>query len=476
MRTRSALALLALLGLLPSPGDVFLTVHTLASGISCKAVLGACCDHSSATHHVPRPTAALALSALGGALACLAARAQAFRQRRAGRAVRAAQISSHRYRLDSRGITELPKFQHVPKEVAEAIRMFAEKFKDSPVVTWITGKRVQVYLLGDKSAAFHKYAEGHRHGSILFNFLDELKANLAEVADANDGEPSSDIMALVGAEEMQVPHTDLLPGQVQVIMALTPTRPTLVYDAQAQRPSKAELAKRVEVRAKDFEDDGFLPLFYKSYPLLLPVSDIYENMVHSYSGNFDAGDAVQIKDGIVHAGPECSQQPSDDPRIVIFMTYRTQSESHYDYTFQAKIWDWAAHPVVPPMVAYKRLLEVRSYAVKHGLTIEPWTYYPPQSSEACKMLCTTQGLDEDTVDLLVADWREVLYDGRLQVVHIDQNKAELISSEAEHDEDEDEDFLEDLDDDIETLSSSDSDEEREDSLEDLLSDDLFKPS
>lgn len=205
------------------------------------------------------------------------------------------------------------------------------------------------------------------------------------------------------------------------------------------------------------------------------MSDIYDNMVHSYSGDFDAGDAVQIKDGIVHAGPECSDHSSSDPRIVVFMTYRTQCESHYDYTFQAKIWDWAAHPIVPPMVAYKRLLEVRSYAVKHGLAIEPWTYYPPQSSEACQMLCTTPGLDEDTVDLLVADWREGFYDGRLQVVHGDQDKTELMSSEAVYAEDEDEDFLDDLDDDMETLSSSDSDEEREDSLEDLLSEDCFKP-
>ena len=97
------------------------------------------------------------------------------------------------------------------------------------------------------------HGRGHELADLLLGFLDELKSKLQAVAEAlhsrccldegqlgwgqaNGGEPSEDIAALVGAEEMQavclsrclplslvltaarrsqVPHTDLLPGQVQ---------------------------------------------------------------------------------------------------------------------------------------------------------------------------------------------------------------------------------------------------------------------
>ena len=43
----------------------------------------------------------------------------------------------------------------------------------------------------------------------------------------------------------------------------------------------------------------------------------------------------------------------------------------------------------------------------------------PQGLEACKMLCTTPGLDEMTVELLVEEWREILYDARFGGVTVD---------------------------------------------------------
>ena len=52
------------------------------------------------------------------------------------------------------------------------------------------------------------------------------------------------------------------------------------------------------------------------------MKHVYEHMVEAYSGNFTAGDAVQIKDGIVHAGPGCVDEPGKT-RVVVFMTYRT---------------------------------------------------------------------------------------------------------------------------------------------------------
>ena len=62
----------------------------------------------------------------------------------------------------------------------------------------------------------------------------------------------------------------------------------------------------------------------RGFPLVLPVKHVYDHMVESYSGEFSAGDAVQIKDGIVHAGPGCTDEPGK-PRVVIFMTYRSRA-------------------------------------------------------------------------------------------------------------------------------------------------------
>eukprot|EP00439_Symbiodinium_sp_Y106_P082516 s989_g21.t4 len=320
-------------------------------------------------------------------------------------------------------LSSLPGFMNVSDEIVQAICDFADQHRTDQVVTWITGKRVQVYLLGVKSEPFREYARSHELADLLLGFLDELKSKLQAVAEANGGEPSEDIAALVGAEEMQVPHTDLLPGQVQVILALTPTTSTLVYDPSQDRPSREEIASQMGVSAKHLEDEGLFGLVYKSFPLVLPVKHVYEHMVEAYSGNFAAGDAVQIKDGIVHAGPGCSGQPGTT-RVVVFMTYRTTRAEHYELTFQAKLWDWASHPAVPPMVAYKRLREVFTYGQEKGMDIKPWTFYPPESSEACQMLCTTGGLDESMVDLLVSEWRDMLYDENVQIVDREQEKAE----------------------------------------------------
>ncbi|CAJ1416055.1 unnamed protein product [Effrenium voratum] len=325
---------------------------------------------------------------------------------------------------DGEVMQDLPGFVSVPPEVLPAIRSFAEQHRSDRVVTWITGKRVQVYLTGVKSEAFLDYVASHQHREVLERFLSQLRGALEQVATANGGEASEDMCALVGAEEMQVPHTDLLPGQVQVILALMPTRPTLVYDPQLPRPSREEIAKMMGVNARELLEEGTFGLVYNSFPLVLPVDHVYQRMVPAYTSNFAAGDAVQIKDGIVHAGPG-PDEPEGDPRVVIFMTYRTTRPEHYELTFQAKLWDWASHPAIDPQIAYQRLQEVYNFGKENNMDIQPWTYYPPESLEACKMLCTMPGLDETTVELLVEEWREMLYDDNLQIVDQDQDKGEL---------------------------------------------------
>merc|ERR1712014_360109 len=89
---------------------------------------------------------------------------------------------------------------------------------------------------------------------------------------------------------------------------------------------------------------------------------------------FNAGDAVQIADGIVHAGPRCEWR-SGLPRIVVFSTYTTLPIPKYNPEYQYKVWDWASFKEVPAVVAYRRLLEVHLFASMNKLSVEPWTFY-----------------------------------------------------------------------------------------------------
>lgn len=79
-----------------------------------------------------------------------------------------------------------------------------------------------------------------RHAALILDFLTSLRGRLEDLAACNGGVASEDVAALVGASEMQVPHTDLLPGQVQVILALSETKSTLVYDPNQPIPSRKE--------------------------------------------------------------------------------------------------------------------------------------------------------------------------------------------------------------------------------------------
>ena len=58
-------------------------------------------------------------------------------------------------------------------------------------------------------------------------------------------------------------------------------------------------------------------LYGKASPMMMSMG-AQRHMVESYDASFGPGDAVQIQDGIVHAGPGCDEQQ----RVVIFMTYR----------------------------------------------------------------------------------------------------------------------------------------------------------
>mmetsp|Transcript_75916 Transcript_75916/g.176057 ORF Transcript_75916/g.176057 Transcript_75916/m.176057 type:complete len:456 (-) Transcript_75916:53-1420(-) len=308
--------------------------------------------------------------------------------------------------LGPSGIGLLPGFVEsgLAGTTARVIHAFAMLNMGSDVTMEITGGRHEVFLTGVKADAFQDFARHHGRSADVLECLRVVKEKLSDVAFANGGRASEDIVALVGASDMQVPHLDLKLGQVQVIVALTATAPTLVYDPAAAQPPIQQVFDRIGVDSKHAATTHMRYLVDGGTPLALPVAELYDHMVPACE-DFSAGDAVQIRDGIVHAGPKCEDKPGQVPRIVLFATYSTRPVAHYNVYFQYKIWDWASFPEVPAEVAYQRLLEVFSTTSQKGMRVQPWVYFEGERAEACKTLCTTAGLSNDTVEELVRLWR-----------------------------------------------------------------------
>jgi hypothetical protein len=301
------------------------------------------------------------------------------------------------------GIRKHPNLVKVPTDAAPIICKFAELMEGSGQTTSISGGRSEVFLTGDRSEAFTEFARQQIYSGVLLHFLSDLEAALSEVARKGGGKLSKDIVALVGGDEMQEPHIDLHHGQVQMIVALAGTTPTLVYDPAAERLTKRQVMKTIGVEAKHANDSFFSPIVNGGFPLVLPVGTVYEHMVPACP-DFAAGDVLEMSDGIVHAGPSCKQM-SPLQRVVIFSTYTKSDTVDYSLSFQYSLWDWALCQAVPATVAYHRLREVYDFSELKDMSIDPWTHYDGNRKSACHKLCTDPKLSESMVKALVHMWR-----------------------------------------------------------------------
>eukprot|EP00913_Durusdinium_trenchii_P026335 g24711.t1 len=122
-----------------------------------------------------------------------------------------------------------------------------------------------------------------------------------------------------------------------------------------------------------------------------------------------------------HHGPE-SSEGRDVPHSEILLTFLAQLKSQLACV--AELNGGEASEDIAALVGAAEM----QFGVKNGMDIKPWTYYPPESLEACQMLCTTPGLDETTVELMVEEWREMLYDENVEIISQDQEKNELLES------------------------------------------------
>ena len=277
----------------------------------------------------------------------------------------------------------------IPAKLIDEINLF---IKSGKRISKITGKRSEVHLEGKKSADWKQWVKKRKlqQFNTFVSCLREKIHSLALQAGYKNISMSPDVVALVGAEAEQTPHVDLLPGQVQAIMALTPNaKPTLAYgfnDATVHSPSTKEafghlamdekststfanilrcapalgqsrndllLGMRpisidtvtTEERAADMEQHGLLEstngrrrrrkkkLTSGFLDCMPPSSSSTKSLcMERERGRWSQGTIMLADHKVVHAGPQQDSCPDESPRIVIFTTFL----GHIDATASEK--------------------------------------------------------------------------------------------------------------------------------------------
>jgi hypothetical protein len=278
---------------------------------------------------------------------------------------------------DNHGILAAP----VPPRLISSILTFV---RAGNRVSKITGKRSEVHLTGAKSEPWQRWAarKGLRHCTRFIESVRGTIRALAIRAGYDDITMSPDVVALVGAEAEQTPHIDLLPGQVQAIMALTPNaKPTLAYgfnDKSVHRPlprdafdhlSISETSESVfasvlrcapslgqlretllsgmrpisldtftaEDRRVELEQTGLIGSSTRRRRKRYPAgsvtgmpSPLFSSAQASSAaaatgerkhGRWSQGTLMLADHAVVHCGPQQDVIPGEPPRIVIFTTF-----------------------------------------------------------------------------------------------------------------------------------------------------------
>lgn len=144
----------------------------------------------------------------------------------------------------------LPAALNIDERLLYIIARYMDKPINLPRLSPILGGRSELYISGSKAQHFissfapsAKQLPPGRHAElklVFTEFISSVKSTITAAAKETmgicdeDGEViiSEDILILRGAPKEQIPHIDLIEGQFQCIVALTPAMPTLVLDDQ----------------------------------------------------------------------------------------------------------------------------------------------------------------------------------------------------------------------------------------------------
>ena len=262
----------------------------------------------------------------------------------------------------------------------------------------ITGGRRTINLAGTGSETWYAF-EGlgghHQHNAAFVKAFQLTVSIIARELYGNDVSVSPDVVALIGAEVQQTPHVDLKPGQVQVIMILSPitgAKSTLFYVQPRTITPTPTHSAALEMLGIDADSTSsfarvlkYAPELALSKQLLLsrltPISIAGGEDTLLQPGTFLAADHT-----VVHAGPSQPRLNTQYPRIVLFTTF---THDHCTEKYNLKSQYMPAHfcedPTMPPDRAIALLQEWKE--------TKPWqSYLDDVQSKALRVLCSDDAL------------------------------------------------------------------------------------
>ena len=346
----------------------------------------------------------------------------------------------------------------VPAELVPAVLDFAAR--EASATTAVQGGRRSVYVEGAKSSRFQSWAKGKPTGDgkrgskapldhdpdavaggrrwrMARRFLRRCRCAVAFQAahqwpGAKSVRFSDDALCLIGADEAQVPHVDLFPGQCQAVVALSRGSPTLVFDGPTPTVEDAFRLACIDPASTSMWAD----LLRTSPALALPRDRIFAGMrdatrrgevpapaaapapapARPRRGGDDeaaprskdvwnAGSIFVGDHAMVHAGPRDAIRDPASPRVVLFTTFVVSDSvdgggpgASYDVRDQYMPYFLAEDETMPPERAWALLKEWKKE--------KPWSHYPgDKKSKAVHRLATSPVLPPATVAQLVAELR-----------------------------------------------------------------------
>ena len=327
----------------------------------------------------------------------------------------------------------------LPHNYVNHLLLFRQMYAKS--TTRINGKRNEVHLEGTKSQPFKNYCAAKEmkemNAASSFSIVAEFNRFVAcfrstiETFARKQGyrniQMSPDVVALVGAEKQQTPHVDLLPGQMQVVMALTDNaEATLVYHSATENPTHAEALDMLEMTEQ--ASSRFAEVLKFAPAMALPRAVLQAGMKSvvkatassfsssstlsssssssSFSSSSSSSSSTKWTRGtmlvadhtVVHAGP-CQPNTEDaPPRVVLFTTF-TCNKNRYSTT-SAQVYNVSdqylpAHFVEDPNMPVKRAIRL----------LQEWREDQPQLSynndRASKACAVLSGTDANLLDASV---------------------------------------------------------------------------
>ena len=232
----------------------------------------------------------------------------------------------------------------------------------------LTGTRKAIKLCGVGAETWRNGAKDEHLDFI--NAFQRTAYNIGRAHYGDEIEMSPNVLALVGAGTQQCPHVDLQPGQVQLVMTLSPAESISTkfyhHGTSSSTPSTSPTVQEAFAMLGIASESNSVYANVLRYApaLALPRATLLARLksisLCQAQHTIPPGTFVMADHTVVHAGPCQKLKASQDPRIVLFTTFRyTQSVDLYSSNDQYMPPHFAEDPTMNSDRAIRLLQEWR---------------------------------------------------------------------------------------------------------------------